>query len=144
MSVLVTVVGALLLLGGCGDDSDGDAQDSSGDGETTVELTDRIFVSDEVEGYELVEGTEVVLSFEDDTLAVSAGCNTMTAAYTYEDGKVTWSGEPATTMMACDPELMDQDAWVTGLFTEGMEVSDSPDADLVAEAFDVRITFVER
>jgi heat shock protein HslJ len=143
--VLASMVGAVLLVGGCGDDSDGDAEDPGGEGDGTVELADKTFVSNEVEGYELVEGTEVALVFEDDGLSVSAGCNTMSAPYVHEDGKVTWSGEPAATMMACDEALMEQDAWLAGLFTEGVEVSNNDSAaDLVVESFDVRMTFVER
>ena len=94
----------------------------------------------------MVEGTEVALSFEDDSLSVSAGCNTMSAPYVYEDGKVTWTGGAGrdhddvrggphgagrVAARACSPRAM--------------EVSnDDGDADLVAEQFDVVITFVER
>jgi len=138
-------VAGLLLLGACGDDSDDSADDTGSEGDGTVEIDGKTFVSNQVRGFDMVEGTEVALSFEDDSLSVSAGCNTMSAPYVYEDGKVTWTGEPAATMMMCEDALMAQDVWLTSLFTEGMELSnDDGDADLVAEQFDVVITFVER
>ena len=39
------------------------------------------------------------------------------------DGVLAWSGDPASTMVACEPELSDQDAWLTELFTTGVEAT---------------------
>ena len=108
------------LAQGCADD---DSDTATDDGTSTVKLADRMLVSTEVSGHDLVEGSTIRVSTEDDALTVIADCNTMTAAYTYEDGTLAWSAEPATTMMACDPALMDQDQWLSELFTAGVEVS---------------------
>ena len=72
----------------------------------------------------LVEGTNLRVGFEDDGLSVSAGCNTLFGPYVEDDGVVRWENEPAGTLMACEPELSEQDAWLTTLFTDGMTVKE--------------------
>ena len=143
---LVRSTGALVLLlslsglaQGCSDD---DSDTATDDTASSVKIADRALVSTEVSGHDLVEGSTIQVSTEDDSLTVIAGCNTMSAAYTYEDGKLAWSAEPATTMMACDPALMDQDQWLSELFTEGVEVSGSG-SDVVMTQGDVSITLTD-
>ena len=45
-------------------------------------------------------------------------------------------------MMACDPALMEQDQWLSELFTEGVEVSGSG-SDVVMTQGDVSITLTD-
>ncbi len=110
---------ALLALAGlaiaaCGsDDSAGTSDDtvaSAGGPVTAEELDGRTFMSTEVIGYDLVEETEVNITFLANSMSVSAGCNSMNGAF--EIGEVLTAGPFLSTMMACDPALMDQDVWL--------------------------------
>lgn len=94
IAVLAAAVPVLLLslTAGC---SDGDGDDRSGNPSespseapasampdvVSVDLLDgTTYVSTNVTGHELVEGTEVQLSFEEGVMSVSAGCNTIFGA----------------------------------------------------------------
>ncbi len=81
-----------------------------------VELDGREFVSVSVEGYDLVEGTDIRLSFDDGSLSANAGCNTLSGGYTTSDGRLVVQ-QLATTEMACDMELMVQDRWLTDILS---------------------------
>ncbi|HUV16982.1 MAG TPA: META domain-containing protein [Ilumatobacteraceae bacterium] len=103
---------ALLALAGltvaaCGSDDDG----SSGGSVTAADLDGRTFVSTEVTGYDLVEGTEINMTFLADSMSVSGGCNSMNGGFEIDEGVLT-AGPFAATMMACDLPLMDQDTWL--------------------------------
>ena len=77
---------------------------------TTVDLAaaigDRIFLSTSVEGYELVYGTNVELTFEGENLGATAGCNQMSSTWSL-DGDVLVAGPMAMTQMACDAGGLD-------------------------------------
>jgi heat shock protein HslJ len=144
LAVLPLAVGVGLALGlaaSASSDAGGDGRD---DPDTIVEdvqvqLAGRTFESTSVTGHELEPDTAVHLTFVDDVLAVTAGCNTMVGDWTDDDGELAWKGEPATTRMACSPELTAQDEWLSGLLTDGMTISDDDDADLTLESDDVTI-----
>ena len=70
---------------------------------TAADLAGRTFVSTTVTGFELIDGTEIRISFEEDHLSASAGCNTVGGAYTVENDLISVS-EPSATLMACDPQ----------------------------------------
>lgn len=128
-------VAATLLLASCADDTAVDRDD----------LENETFVSTSVTGRDLVAGSSIQLTFDGDTLAIKAGCNTMSSKWELKDGKLAWSGVPMQTKMACEQELMDQDAWLVELFTEGLTASDPEgNVDLVLEAGDVRIELDEK
>lgn len=111
-TLTVGLVGVLLT--GCGGD---------GDGETTAaDLNGSTFTSTQVDGHELVADSTITLTFDDDNLSAQAGCNTMSAPYVLEEDLMSWEGEVATTMMACSDELTAQDAWLTDLLTNGVDV----------------------
>lgn len=122
--VPVVLLLAALPLAGCGseDDSASDAAAAEPSGVTADDLDGSSYASTEVTGHELVEGTRVRLSFEDGTLAVSAGCNTMTAEYDVTGDRLAWSGPPAATMMGCLDDVAAQDEWLTSLFQTGATV----------------------
>lgn len=127
------VVAGVALLGGCG----------AGDESLADRVDGRTYTSASVEGHDLVEGSAVTLVFEGERLVARAGCNTMSGGWSDGDGdEVRWTSSPASTMMACEPELMDQDTWLAGLLTEGMTVLDG-DADLTLTSGDVTISFDE-
>jgi len=145
---LVRSIGGLLLVmsicgvaTGCSDDDSG-SDTASDDSSSTIELSDRTLVSTDVSGHDLVEGSTVRISFQDGRMAVVAGCNTMSAAYTHEAGTLMWSSEPAMTMMGCEPDLMEQDQWLSELFTAGVEVS-GDGSDVVLTSGDVSITLAD-
>ena len=130
----IAVLGTLLLLlagmlTACSDDSGGGTAEPTSTGEasaTPVDLASldgTAYVSTRVEGRELVPGSEIQLLFEDDVMSVSAGCNTMFGAYEMTGTTLAWVSEPASSMMACEPELADQDIWLSELFTTGVDAT---------------------
>ena len=99
-----------LVLAACGDQGSPDADPS------TLDLTSRTFIGDDItvdgEPMLLFKGSQLRLSFDTDSIGASGGCNSMSGAATWADGKLSIAdGSLATTEMACDTPLMDQDAW---------------------------------
>jgi heat shock protein HslJ len=84
-------------------------------------IPDATYVSTEVTGHDLVPGTAITLGVDHGNLSVAAGCNTQFSAYELVDGILRWTGQPATTLMACAPEREEQDQWLAGLFTAGLD-----------------------
>jgi heat shock protein HslJ len=97
--LVLTLAGAGVALGGC-----------AGSG---ANLDGRTYTSTEVRGHDLVEGSQVTLTFEDGRLSAQAGCNTMSGEATWDDGTLEVAGPMASTMMACEQPLMDQDQWLS-------------------------------
>jgi heat shock protein HslJ len=113
---LVTVVClAALVAGGCSDD---DADSTP----TVAGLAGKSFESTDVEGHEMVAGTNVAMAFDEDGVAVSAGCNTLRGAITI-DGGALQAGPMAQTMMACSDDLMTQDAFLAEFFSSGPTIT---------------------
>jgi heat shock protein HslJ len=166
--LLVLLAVAALTIAACGDDADdvGTSDDPGGSGATepatepggTAEVASPVSGGELVatsitEGGEerpLVAGTELRLVFtpvegEADALpqlGISAGCNQMSASYDLVGDTFT-VGQIAQTQMACEPELMDQDAWIAEALTG--EVGWSVDGDTVTlTSGDVVITLVDR
>ncbi len=107
---LAAACAAVLVVAACGDDDDDEG--AAGAAPTVEELAGTTFTSTSVEGWTLVDGTEVALTFDADGLAANAGCNTLRGSVAITDGQLQ-VGTMASTTMACDPDLMDQDAWLT-------------------------------
>lgn len=103
---------ASLTVAACGsDEADDGAAESSGT-LTAEDLSGRGFVSSDVTGYDLVDGSEITMNFLDDSLSVNAGCNTMSGGYEITDDAFV-ADQFAMTMMACDDPLMAQDTWLS-------------------------------
>lgn len=119
--LLLVLVGAGCARGGT--DDTGEPSEGAPEPPTTVsvaELDGSTFASTAVSGYELVDGTELTLSFQDGLMTATAGCNTHFGPYEVEQDTLRWTGSPATSLMEC-PEAEDaQDRWVTGLLSEGV------------------------
>ena len=99
------------------------------------------YLSTDVVGQVLVPGSRITLSFKDGNLAASAGCNTMSGAYTITDGRLK-AGQMASTMMGCDPLLMQQDAWLSTYLSD---VGIAQDGDtLHLDDGKVQVTLVDR
>ncbi|MCB0894103.1 MAG: META domain-containing protein [Nocardioides sp.] len=136
---LLALLATTFLLAACGSDGESGREGSP---PTTDQLDDTTFTSVEVTGYDLVKESQITLDFKDGNLAVQAGCNTQTAGYTVDAGTLKWTGPAAATMKACSDELMAQDQWLAGIFTEGVDaflnghtltLTTSDGADIVAE-----------
>ncbi len=115
-----------MTLAACGSDSD-DTESGEGTPTTTTaagtgaDLAGTTFASTSVSGHELVEGTHIRLTFDDERMGANAGCNTMTGPYAFADGTLKWTGAPAATMMGCEADLQAQDEWLAALLTDGVE-----------------------
>lgn len=71
------------------------------------------FVASEVTGaYTIAPGSTITLAFNiDGTLSAKGGCNNMSGGFTIRGGTLTVA-TMASTMMACEQALMDQDTWL--------------------------------
>ena len=125
-TALVLLALSALALAACGSDDDSPAADDSlpavGSAPTADDLVDRTFESTTVTGYELVADSIIELTFMADSVAARAGCNSMNGGYEIVDGTLE-VGVMATTMMACDDALMDQDTWLSEFLTSGPEIA---------------------
>lgn len=114
----VAVAGLVALLV-----SIGIATTASGSGSAAPpDLAGRTFVATETPGHELVAGSTLRIAFDEDQLSATAGCNTLFGAATWTHG-VLEAPALASTMMACAPELMAQDAWIVDLLSSNPEIS---------------------
>lgn len=77
----------VLTLGACGDDDD-DADDASAAPIDAATLEGRTFVSTEVEGEALVDGTEITLTFDQERLSARPGCNTLFGGFEIDAGSL--------------------------------------------------------
>jgi heat shock protein HslJ len=85
-----------------------DLADLSGDSWVATRVEDR--------DHELVPGTKVTLMFTADSVAVNAGCNTLRGRAKVDEDELVME-EPASTMMACEAPLTEQDVWLTKFLT---------------------------
>lgn len=164
------VAAALLALAACGDDESSESPTTAATSSPTsvpstraastvpgtpaastapptttgpADLEGRTFVSTEVVGYELVEGSQITLRFEGDRLGADAGCNQLATTWSLETVTLV-VGEVASTMMACEPaELMDQDTWLSS-FLISEPVVDLAGDGLTLTAGQSVITLVDR
>lgn len=106
----VGVAIALVALAACGDDAST---------VTDASPFDRTFLSRTVteDGGErpLVSGTEIRLTFEDDSISVHAGCNHLFGEVRSIDGGTLSVSGMGGTEMGCDPALHEQDRWLAEL-----------------------------
>lgn len=129
-----------LTLAACGSD-DNESSSDGGGAPTAEELDGRAFVSSAVDGYDLVEGSEINITFLADSMAVNAGCNSMNGGFEIDEGVLT-AGPFASTMMACDEALMDQDTWLSG-FLESLPTIALAGETLTLAGDDTTITLEE-
>lgn len=120
------------MLAGCGADSGADSDRESGGGSSTTTsspepaaldpaaLDGTSYTSTSVEGRELAPGSAIEMSFEDGSMSVWAGCNTLFGPYEVSGTTLSWTTDPAASMMMCEPVLAEQDQWLTGLLTAGV------------------------
>jgi heat shock protein HslJ len=135
----LAVVG--IVLAACASGSAANPADPPDRGADAGNLAGRTFLSTRIEGRDLVQGSRVRLSFDVGRIGAHAGCNSMGGSVAIVDGRLVLD-DLATTEMACDPALMDQDAWLAG-FLDGATVTLI--GDTLALANDgVTLTLVDR
>lgn len=133
---------AALVLGvSCGDDDADDGSATAPVALSTELLDGRVFLSTDVTGETLVDGTRVSLTFDGDTLSASAGCNTIFGGYELDDGTLT-AGPLAQSQMLCEEDLQRQDEWVAELLENGPTVTLVEDVLTVSSAT-TSVTFQE-
>lgn len=137
-TALVLVAASAIVLAACGSDDDS----SSGSSPSAEELAGTTFESTDVTGYDLVPDSMITIGFEADTLGASAGCNSMSGAYTITEDALE-VGVMAATMMACDDALMAQDTWLNDFLTNGPSIVLDGET-LTLSGGDVTITLAAR
>ncbi|MET0457646.1 MAG: META domain-containing protein, partial [Ilumatobacteraceae bacterium] len=115
---------------------------------TTVDLATsldgRTFLSTAVEGYQLVDGAQIQLTFDGADVAAAGGCNQIASTWSLE-GAVLVVTPPAMTMMACEPAaLMDQDTWFSAVLTSKPTVSVNGDELTIAATDGTVVTFLDQ
>jgi heat shock protein HslJ len=138
-AIATSVLAGLALASGCGNDAPtagGETRARAGTTALTagpattvptsqaldVALDGREFVSSEIEGRELVHGSQIRLTFND-SLSVSSGCNYLDFNYWLDGDRVMISGW-GSTAMACKPAaLMEQEDWLASFLTAGPTVA---------------------
>jgi heat shock protein HslJ len=144
--VLAVAAAAALVLVACGSDGDVTADGGAEPAPAPLSaeaLEGRTFISQMVTGHDLAEGGETIrLTFEEGRMGASAGCNQMGSTYEIEGTRLSWTGEPMSTMMGCSEELMAQDDWLAKLLVGGVDATlDGPELVLVAD--DVTIVLLD-
>ncbi len=82
-------------------------------------LDGQTFTATEVTGsYTIVPNSTITLTFENGRLAAKAGCNSMSGPFTVT-GDVLNAPQMASTMMACQDDLMAQDRWLATFLAAG-------------------------
>jgi heat shock protein HslJ len=67
----------------------------------------------------LAQGSTLSITFTSDGVSAKADCNTLFGPATLDDGVVAMTNQVASTMMACDPALMDQDQRIIDFLSAG-------------------------
>ncbi|WP_280362650.1 META domain-containing protein [Nocardia wallacei] len=109
---LVPLLAALGLAAACSSGGDG------GDGEPGPTPMGRSFVSTKVEGTPIPGGGPLRLTFADNRVSATSGCNTGSGPVVF-DGDVMRLSGMATTLMACPDDRSGADGWQTALLQSG-------------------------
>jgi heat shock protein HslJ len=148
-AALLIALLALAGLAGCGDEKD-DVATGDGDDPAATEpdgfndpLLDRELTVTGATGHQIVDGTTITLSFDGSTVGVDAGCNQLSGTYTW-DGDDLVVEALGGTEMGCDPERMEQDAWISAFLAEGPTVLATEDGTVTLTAGDEVVTLTDQ
>lgn len=132
-----TAIASVMMLSGCGSD----AAEPIGRPATWNDVVSLTYLSTDVtEGgtpRPLASEDPISLEFGERDLSAKAGCNTLTASAQITDG-VLEVGPVASTRMACDPALMEQDQWLAE-FLSANPTATIDDDTLILTAHDTSI-----
>lgn len=86
-------------------------------------LEGRTFVSTEVTGHDLVEGSTVTVAFEDGRVSVNGGGNVQGSQALWNGTTLRFGSPPISTRMWPGEELQAQDDWLSSIFLAGVDVA---------------------
>jgi heat shock protein HslJ len=123
MAILLTVT-----LTACGSsDGNGDETPSgvapgtpaqaAGEPATSGDLAGDTFTATAAKGTEITDQTPLTLTFEEDTLSVDAGCNSISGNYRITDGDI--QAFLASTLMGCPPREEELEVFTSELLRQG-------------------------
>jgi heat shock protein HslJ len=139
---------ALIALGACGSEDAADpaspntGPDNASDESVISLLAGRTFLSSGVDGHTLVDGTQIRLSFESESISASAGCNQLGGTVSV-DGDILVVGAMMQTEMGCEQALMEQDTWLGSLLQSRPTLS-LEGATLSVTSADATVVLVDR
>lgn len=138
------IFGVVLTLAACGNQTaPAGPADPSDAATTSAELLEgRTFLSTSISGHELVDGSQVRMTFDGGSVSVQAGCNTMFGPYAVEQDSLRVT-HLAGTEMGCPEELMSQDQWL-GEFLESGPGFVLRGDDLTLTSGDVELVLADR
>jgi heat shock protein HslJ len=131
---LVMTLLAAGVVGGC----DGGTTASS----LRAQLTGRSFVSESVDGWQLVAGTQVNVSFDTTGVAAQAGCNSLFGTCEIE-GVTLRVSMLGSTALGCDAPLLAQDDWLSAFLLAGPTLA-LDDPRLVMTTADAQLHLLDR
>lgn len=156
-------LGAALVVAACGSD-DGDsapvtdpepppttmapAPDDTTDptDELMAALAGREFVATAIEGFpgnDEIADIPVRITFDEGSLSMNAGCNTMFGGFGFTDGRLT-TDALASTEMACEPTLMARDRWLADIVSLGAAVELDGDVLVLSGVAGSRLELLDR
>jgi len=99
----------------------GDALNTSSGGDFVGQTYQAVEVTRDGTVQPVVQGTSLSLTFDSGGISASAGCNSMVSGGGVRDG-VLQADTLASTEMACDPAIMEQEQWWAQFLTSGPTV----------------------
>ncbi|WP_207100236.1 META domain-containing protein [Paracoccus shandongensis] len=108
----IAALASALFLAACLESESDTAQDGAA---TAASLQGGEWTVEDIGGQGIIDNSHVTLAFgADGRLSGNASCNSLTATYTVEGGKIAIAS-PGLTRMACPPALMDQERKLVAL-----------------------------
>jgi heat shock protein HslJ len=135
---IVSLFLLMIVAAACGED---DSETASPDTTAPSSLAGT-YLSTAVTGRDLVAGTQVSVTFDDGTISLNAGCNTLGGDYRL-DGNQLVADQLGGTEMGCDTARHDQDAWLASFFASKPAVSVAGDT-LTLTGSDAVLTLRDR
>jgi heat shock protein HslJ len=131
--LLATVgVGFVLALGGCS------SEGASGSETTLDDVFSLTFTSTSIQegstARPLASEAPITMSFTEDGISVTAGCNTLFGSASIEGGRLVLPTTLASTKMACAESLMQQDDWLAEFLRSSPNIDRSGDVLTLANA----------
>jgi heat shock protein HslJ len=125
-----------------GSSTDGSNTSDAGATVDAAALAGHTFLSTQVDGKDLVAGTQITLTFDESNVGANAGCNTMTGGYKVDGGKLVVT-QLAQTRIACEPQFEAQDLWVGQLLSGSPKIA-LDEANMTLEGGGTTVTFADR
>lgn len=128
----VALAVVIMAVAGCADPHSAGSPEALPWGRTFLSVA----VTEDGHPRDLVAGTRIVLSFDDGRLRADAGCNSLTGPVGDDAGRLIVATMDST-LIGCDQERHEQDAWLSDLLTQ------APRWELVGDELVMRTETVE-